>query len=48
MISKDLKDALVNLRLSGIIPTLSERISYARSKKLSFEELLEIIFYDEF
>lgn len=47
MISKELKDAMVNLRLSGIIPTLSDRISYARSKKLSFEELLEIIFYDE-
>lgn len=47
MISKELKDALVNLRLSGIIPTLAERISYARSKKLSFEELLEVIFYDE-
>lgn len=47
MISKDLKDALVNLRLSGIIPTLSERISYAKSKKLSFEELLETVFFDE-
>lgn len=47
MISNDLKDALKNLRLSGIIPTLEERISYAKSKKLSFEELLEVIFYDE-
>ena len=47
MISKELKEALVNLRLSGIIPTLAERISYAKSKKLSYEELLEVIFYDE-
>jgi len=47
MISKELKDALVYLRLSGILPTLAERISYARSKKLSYEELLEVIFYDE-
>ncbi|MHB8153951.1 MAG: ATP-binding protein [Candidatus Humimicrobiaceae bacterium] len=47
MISKELKDALVNLRLSGIVPTLSERISYAKSKKLSYDELLEVIFYDE-
>jgi len=47
MISKELKEALVNLRLSGIIPTLAERISYAKSKKLSYDELLEVIFYDE-
>ncbi len=47
MLSKDLKEALRNLRLSGIVPTLAERISYARSKKLTFEELLEVIFYDE-
>lgn len=46
-ISKDLKDAMVALRLSGILPTLAERISYAKSKKLSFEEFLEIIFFDE-
>ncbi len=46
-ISKDLKDAMVGLRLSGILPTLSERISYARSKKLSYEEFLEMILFDE-
>ncbi len=46
-ISKDLKEAMVSLRLSGITVTLAERISYARSKKLSYEEFLEIIFFDE-
>ena len=46
-ISKDLKEAMVSLRLSGIVVTLAERISYARSKKLSYEEFLEIIFFDE-
>lgn len=46
-ISKDLKEAMVALRLSGILPTLAERISYARSKKLSYEEFMEMILYDE-
>lgn len=47
MISKELKDVMVNLRLSGAVATLSERISYANQKKLSLEEFLETIFYDE-
>jgi len=46
-ISKDLGDVMKALRLSGIIPTLTERISYAKSKKLSFEEFLVMILYDE-
>jgi len=46
-ITKDLKDAMVALRLSGIIPTLADRISYAKSKKLSLEEFLEMILFDE-
>jgi len=46
-VTKELKDAMVSLRLSGIIPTLPERISYANSKKLTIIELLEMIFYDE-
>ena len=46
-ISKDLKGAMVSLRLSGIVVTLDERISYAKSNKLSYEEFLEIIFFDE-
>jgi len=47
MISKELKDVMVNLRLSGAVATLPERISYANQKKLSLEEFLETIFYDE-
>jgi DNA replication protein DnaC len=47
-ISKELKDAIVYLRLSGMIATLPERIAYAKSAKLSFEEFLELILSDEF
>jgi len=36
MISKDLKDIIVYLRISGIAATLPERISYAKIKKLSY------------
>ena len=46
-ISKDLRDAMVSLRLSGILPTIDDRISYAKSKKLSYEEFLEMILFDE-
>ena len=46
-ISKELKDAMVALRLLGILPTLEERISYANSKKITIVEFLEMIFYDE-
>ena len=48
MISKELKDLITYLRISGIGPTLPERISYAKAKKLSFEEFLELILSDEF
>ena len=47
VISKELKDAMVFLRLSGIIPTLEERISYAVQSKITIVEFLEMIFYDE-
>ena len=46
-VSKDLKEAMVALRLSGILPMLADRISYAKSKKLSFDEFLEMILFDE-
>jgi len=46
-ISKELKEVMVALRLSGIVATLPDRISYAVSKKLSHEEFLEMIFSDE-
>ena len=47
-VSKELKDAIVNLRISGMLATLPERISYARAKKLSYEEFLELVLSDEF
>ena len=43
LISKELKDAIAYLRISGLIATLPERISYANSKKLSYEEFLELV-----
>jgi DNA replication protein DnaC len=45
--SKELKDLAKALRLSGMIPTFSERISYAKAKKLSYEEFMELILSDE-
>ena len=46
-ISKELKDLITILRISGMTPTLAERISYAKAKKLSYEEFLELILSDE-
>ena len=46
-ISKELKDLVTMLRISGMIPTFSERVSYAKAKKLSYEEFLELILSDE-
>lgn len=47
LIPKELKEITVNLRISGIAATLAERISYAKAKKLSYEEFLELILSDE-
>ena len=46
-ISKELKDAMVFLWLSGILTTFEERTSYANSSKIIITEFLEMIFYDE-
>lgn len=46
-ISKELKDLITALRISGMIPTITERISFAKAKKLSYEEFLELILSDE-
>ncbi len=48
MVSKELKDITGYLRISGILATLPERTSYARAKKLSHEEFLELVLSDEF
>lgn len=47
LISKDLKNITTYLRISRILPTLPERLSYARAKKLSYEEFLELILSNE-
>ena len=42
-IRTELKQVLRRLRLSGILFTLPERVSYARGQKLSYEEFLELV-----
>ena len=46
-ISKELKDIFIFLRISGIASTLAEQIAYAKEKKLSYEEFLELVLSDE-
>ena len=48
IISKELKGVTSYLRISGILATLPERVSYAKAKKLSYEEFLELVLSDEF
>lgn len=43
LLSKELKDSLSYLRISGIVATLEERLSYVNAKKLSYEEFLELV-----
>ncbi len=46
-IRTELKQVLRRLRLSGILFTLMERVSYARGQKLTYEEFLELVLSDE-
>ena len=46
-IKNSLKTILKRLKLSGILPTLPERIAYAQKAKLPSEDLLELILQDE-
>jgi DNA replication protein DnaC len=46
-IRTELKQVLKKLRLSGLLFTLPERVSYARGQKLSHEEFLELVLSDE-
>lgn len=46
-ITKNLRELMIDLRLSGIIPTLEERMNYAKQNALCFDEFLQMIFYDE-
>lgn len=46
-ITRELREIMSNLRLKGMIPTLPERMLYARENNLSLEEFLQTIFFDE-
>lgn len=46
-IGQSLKTVLKRLKLSGVLPTLPERIAYAKKTKLSDLELLELVLQDE-
>jgi DNA replication protein DnaC len=46
-ISQSLKTVLKRLKLSGVLPTLPDRIAYAQKTKLAELELLELILQDE-
>jgi DNA replication protein DnaC len=46
-ITTELKQTCKKLRLSGILATLPERGSYARTQKLSHSEFLELVLNDE-
>ncbi len=46
-ITNELKQTLKRLRLSGLLATLPDRLSYAKGTKLSYTEFLELILNDE-
>jgi DNA replication protein DnaC len=42
-----LKTVLKRLRLSGLLPTLPDRLTYAHKHKLPFDDFLELVLQDE-
>ncbi len=46
-ITNDIKQILKRLRLSGLLFTLQDRVSYAKGVKLSYVEFLELVLSDE-
>jgi DNA replication protein DnaC len=46
-ISQSLKTAMKRLKLGGLLPTLPERVAYARKAKLAELEFLELALHDE-
>ena len=46
-VPQSLKTVLKRLKLSGIVPTLPDRVAYARKQKLSELDLLELALQDE-
>lgn len=43
----DLKTTLRRMKLSGMLPTLPDRLTFARKEKLEYEEFLELVLQDE-
>ena len=46
-IQPELKTVLKRLKLSGMLPTLPDRLAYARKEKLDYTQLLELVLSDE-
>jgi DNA replication protein DnaC len=46
-IQPELKTVLKRLKLSGLLPTLPDRIAYARNEKLDYAPFLELVLSDE-
>ena len=46
-IQNELKTVLRRLKLSGMLPTLPDRLTYARKEKLDYAEFLELVLSDE-
>jgi hypothetical protein len=46
-IPQSLKTVLKRLKLSGVLPTLPDRLAYAKKTKLSELQLLELLLQDE-
>ena len=46
-IQPELKTVLKRLKLSGMLPTLPDRLAYARKEKLDYAQLLELVLSDE-
>jgi len=46
-IQPELKTVLKRLKLSGMLPTLPDRLAYARNEKLDFATFLELVLSDE-
>jgi hypothetical protein len=46
-IDTDLKTVLKRLKLSGLLPTLPDRLAYARKEKIDYTQFLELVLSDE-
>jgi DNA replication protein DnaC len=46
-LSNELKQTVKKLRLSGILPTLLERMAYAKQQHLTYGEFFELVMQDE-